>query len=284
MTPRNENPYIDNAEGEAGETLIKDEVLNVENFIGLFHLNKEGIKPEFVDILDQVPDEVASIMTGNLRDAMLFAQTSPQESVKQMYQEQVARAGANLEFFDNFCRNLCDVDQYAVAVEKERLGGIRIAMKPVNENTMWGELDGTDVREVEIVLRRGDNESSTTDTYTPMQLNFRFLDGEEDEIKSWRLDLHNTDRREIEVDAGIGGGIQYIKHEPLKALNATDDPEGNFRALQAAFMVNFGRLFLLGKDQEGKFVENGKAVYENPDDLKLVTLEYQKAVKLLKKD
>ncbi len=262
---------------------IKPEVKTLESFRALFEVNEAVLKPEYVEPLRQAPHEVVQIMSGQLQNASHFIETSTSSSIKSMYERQFAEGVHALTFFNNFCENLNGIESYEVAVQDDELGGLVINMSP-KEDIPWGELGGQPVETVQIVLRNGSKVNSDSKAYTPMQFNVRFLDGDMGEIDSWRLDMHNTKTREIQVDAKIGGDSLFAHHQRVASLNNSQDPEKSFQAMQAAFLLNFGRLYLLGKDEKGRTVGNEHAVYNSPDQVLKVRQEYVNAINFLKKE
>lgn len=270
-----ENPYSYEA--------IKSEVKTLESFRQLFEVNEAVLKPEYIGPLRQAPHEVVQIMSEQLQSAETFIETSKSPAIRNMYERQFEEGVNALTFFNRFCEDLNGVESYDVAVQEDELGGLIINMSP-KEDIPWGELGGQPVKAVQIILRNGSKVNPESTAYTPMQFNVRFLGDDSKEIDSWRLDMHNTKTREIQVDAKVGGDSLFAHHKRVESLNNSQNPEKSFQAMQAAFLLNFGRLYLLGKDEKGRTVGNARANYESDEHIALVRSEYSAAIKFLKKE
>ncbi len=262
---------------------IRPEVRTLESFRALFEVNAGVLKPEYVEPLRQAPHEVVQIMAEQLKNAAQFIENPNSPAIENMYKRQFAEGVHALTFFNEFCENLNGVGKYSVAVREDALGGLVIDMSPTDD-IPWGVLGGQPVETVQIILRNGSKYKSNSKAKTPMQFNVRFLDGASEEIDSWRLDMHNTDTKEIEVDAKVGGDSLFAHHQRVESLNNSQDPEKSFQAMQAAFLLNFGRLYLLGKDENGRTVGNEHAEYKSPEQVLKVRQEYSRAINFLKKE
>lgn len=182
-----------------------------------------------------------------------------------------------------------------IGIEGDRLGGITINLEP--SVGVFGKLGGEEIDEVSIVIRDGSETDKASKAYTPMQLNFRFLNqGKESE--SWRMDMHNVDaakyrkdleKNRIELDATLGGPSYKSEHNPIQALNNQEDPQDAFRALQAAFLINFCTEHLLMEDVvdgKRKIVPSEKAKFndENNYEFRFLKHKFAQAIKLLRAD
>lgn len=273
----------------------KPEINNLEGFRALFEVPQNEIKTKYRTPLKNAPDEIVGIMTKPLRTSRQILDNAPENAAKRVQEKQYETGKTSLEFFNSFCENLNNVDAFNIGIEGDKLGGITINLKP--NSGAFGKLGGEEIDEVSIVIRDGSETDKAAKAYTPMQLNFRFLE-QGTESESWRMDMHNVDaaihrkdleKNRIEVDATLGGPSYKSEHNPIETLNNQEDPQDAFKALQAAFLINFCTEHLLMEDVvEGKrkIVPSEKANFseENPNEFRFLKHKFAQAIKLLRAD
>ncbi len=236
----------------------RPELETPHGFESLFQAPNNELPSNIKTVLAKAPSEIKAIIVAPLVRMETTLTTSADKlhpTVLENFKKQYGVGMEAVAFFDGFCESANGVGKYELRTETDPNGGIDIFMRPWKEGVAWGKIGEDNVDEVQIRIRTGENTQNSKDAYTPMQLNFRFLQyehGKAEEITSLRVDMHNRENAEIQVDAIVGGDMMDRKHEAVRSMN-NGDKEENFRALQAAFLLNFSERFLLSKGEDDKF-------------------------------
>lgn len=254
---------------------LSNELRSMKNFTELFEVDQEKVKPEFRTTLAEAPAEIADIVT-----EPLLNERERLERLKNPYTREYEEGVRALEFFEDFCSDLCEVERYRVESDADAFGGIRISLFP-QSYWAWAVIGGDDIAEVEIVVRTGDEGRIDDSVYTPLQLNFRFLDNTRHEVDSWRLDMHNKGARKIQVDARVGADRISVHHKDIESINRSRNPQASFRALQSAFLVNFAERFLLERNSDNYLMALPDATFGSQKEFDLIADAYTEAESFL---
>lgn len=279
------------------EVLIA-EALSLQEFGKLFKA------PEFMDTRTaRMLNRASAEIMDHLRAPVLMnlntlnSGVELEEAVRKSHEADIQMGMESLRFLDLFSEALTAQDdvlqKISIKVTDELAGGIKIKFSPKESSESLGYISGDTVNEVEIIIRTGENEARAQRDYTPMQLNFRFLNSGE-EIRSLRVDMHNQnkgrdsrgrEKRLIQVDAVVGGILaeRSSKHKNIGALCEQEDPEEAFKELQYVFLSNLVREKLTRIDAKGllQLKENVFDADTNRDSTRKLGLAFRHGEELL---
>lgn len=225
------------------------ETPNLENLAKLFELPK-GADEKNRDLLQRAQEELVQLFQRPVNSAKNTLSEGSiealQESAREAHAQELTQMMEALNFLDDICRNpaLSKTSKTILIVSDEEEGGIRFKLSDEHKQPV-GKIYNDRIYSVEIVVRTG--QLATNETYTPMQLNFRFLKKGTNEVGSLRVDLHNRNhdesgRNEVQLDLQLGSA-QYLNstHKRVDSLNADSEEETRerFNILLSAFILNF---------------------------------------------
>ncbi len=223
------------------------ETPKLENFAEMFGL-PEGAKDIYKEFLQTAQQELVQLFQRPVKMAKttLSSTSKLPQNVQEVYIGEIEKTVEALNFLDSIFKNLSQNKEQRInlAADTDKEGGLRIKLYEEHRENI-GKIFSEGINGVEIVIRTG--EKATNETYTPMQLNFRFLSYSrpgmpEEEISSFRVDLHNRTEREVQLDIDLGSA-KYLKnvHKRIDSLSANTEEETRerFNVLLSAFTLNF---------------------------------------------
>lgn len=224
------------------------ETPKLENLAKLFELPK-GADEKHRYLLQHAQEELVQLFQRPVTSAK---NTLSEDSInnleagaREAHIKELAQMTEALSFFDRICENpALGKTKTILIVSEDEAGGLRIKLSD-EHGLPVGRIYSDQIYSVEIVARTG--QLANNDTYTPMQLNFRFLKKNLSEVGSMRVDLHNRNHgkngdNEVQLDLQLGSA-QYLNntHKRVDSLNAASAQETKerFNILLSAFILNF---------------------------------------------
>ena len=223
------------------------ETPKLDNFSKMFEL-PEGAQDTYKEFLQTAQKELIQLFQRPVKMAKTTLSSTSElpQNVQEAYTREIERTTEALGFLDGIFENLSQNKEQKtnLTADIDNKGGLRIKLYEEHRENI-GKIFSEGINGVEIVIRTG--EKATNETYTPMQLNFRFLSYSksgmpDEEISSFRVDLHNRTEREVQLDIDLGSA-KYLKsvHKRIDSLSADTEEETRerFNVLLSAFTLNF---------------------------------------------